>query len=169
MTANIKPLLLNSLPDSFLLSGIFRKRRLQQSLLPPYRNPLLKSSLLSSLRNFLNDDISLHIQGSYGSLIYHSHHHLIHTRRCEKRILPVKFQKPVYYQFSFKNLKEKKARNGPFQRVFLGILPVKLRYYQLSFKTTGAQTHVNWSRRDSNSPHSDCEPDSLPDEIRPQL
>ena len=93
MTANIKPLLLNSLPDSFLLSGIFRKRRLQQSLLPPYRNPLLKSSLLSSLRNFLNDDIALHIQGSYGSLIYHSHHHLIHTRRYEKRILPVKFQK----------------------------------------------------------------------------
>ena len=136
MTANIKPLLLNSLPDSFLLSGIFRKRRLLQSLLRPYRNPLLKSSLLSSLRNFLNDDISLHIQGSYGSLIYHSYHHLIHTRRYEKRILPVKFQEPVYYQFSSKNFKRKRPKNGPFLRIFLGILPVKFQYYQLSFKTT---------------------------------
>ena len=117
MTANIKPQRLNSLPDSFLLSGIFRKRRLQQSLLPPYRNPLLKSSLLSSLRNFLNDDISLHIQGSYGSLIYHSHHHLIHTRRYEKRILPVKFQK-VEVKKSPKCKKKQKE------------------YYQLTFKTT---------------------------------
>lgn len=26
----------------------------------------------------------------------------------------------------------------------------------------------SWSRRDSNSPLSDCEPDALPDELRPQ-
>ena len=42
-----------------------------------------------------------------------------------RRILPVKFQEPVYYQFSSKNFKRKRPKNGPFLRIFLGILPVK--------------------------------------------
>ena len=53
-----------------------------------------------------------------------------------RRILPVKFREPVYYQFSSKNFKRKRPKNGPFLRIFLGILPVKYQYYQLSFKTT---------------------------------